>query len=220
MGINLGKNKDSNDAVNDYVQGVQLFGPIADYLVINVSSPNTPGLRDMQHKDKLYDLLSATLKARNSLSPEKHKPPILLKLAPDLSDQELNELVAVINKKECKVDGLIISNTTLARENLKSEASKEIGGLSGAPLTQKSTLMIAKMYKLTNGKLPIVGVGGVFNGQDAFDKVLAGASCIQLYTSFIYHGPFVVNSVKRELNELLEQNNFSSISEAVGKKVK
>lgn len=219
LGINLGKNKTSDDPVDDYVKGVRTFGPLADYLVVNVSSPNTPGLRDMQHSNILYDLLSNVLKARNEL-PETHRPPILLKLAPDLSPTELQDVAKVLKKKECKIDGLIISNTTIARsDELKSENAKEVGGLSGAPLTQKSTQMIAQMHKLTGGKIPIIGVGGVFTGQDAFDKILAGATLVQLYTSFVYHGPFVVARVKRELAELVEKNGYKSLNDAVGRGV-
>lgn len=219
LGINLGKNKTSEDPVDDYVKGVKTFGPLADYLVVNVSSPNTPGLRDMQHSNILYDLLSNVVKARNEL-PQSHQPPILLKLAPDLTKNELEDVAKVIKKKECKIDGLIISNTTIARSpDLKSEAASETGGLSGAPLTQKSTQVIAQMYKLTGGKVPIIGVGGVFTGQDAFDKILAGATLIQLYTSFIYHGPFVVGRVKKELLELVEKSGYKSINDAVGRGV-
>lgn len=217
LGVNLGKNKTSEDPVEDYVKGVQLFGPIADYLVVNVSSPNTPGLRTMQHKDILYNLLKATLEARNALAPQ--KPPILLKLAPDLSHDELKDVAQTISKKECHIDGLIISNTTISRENLQSEAKNEAGGLSGKPLTQKSTKMVAQMHKLTKGKVPIIGVGGIFTGQDAFEKILAGASAVQLYTSFIYFGPFVVSQIKKDLEELLQQNGYANVNEAVGKGV-
>lgn len=205
--------------MSDYVQGVKLFGPIADYLVVNVSSPNTPGLRDMQHKDILYNLLRATISARNGLQNER-KPPIFLKLSPDLSNSEMEEVANVLKQKECKIDGLIISNTTVERNSsLISSESNQQGGLSGAPLTQKSTKMIAQMYKLTNGKMPIIGVGGVFSGQDAFDKIMAGATIIQLYTAFIYHGPFVVTKIKRELSILLEQHGYKTVNDAVGKGV-
>lgn len=217
MGINLGKNKTSEDPVEDYVKGVRTFGPLADYLVVNVSSPNTPGLRDMQHSNVLHQLLSSVIAARDEL-PGTKRPPILLKLAPDLTKDELQDVAKVINKKECKVDGLIISNTTIARsEDLKSDNAQEVGGLSGAPLTHKSTQVIAQMYKLTGGKVPIIGVGGVFSGQDALDKILAGATLVQLYTSFVYHGPFVVGRVKKELLELIEQKGYKSLNDAVGK---
>jgi dihydroorotate dehydrogenase len=216
LGINLGKNKTSNDPIDDYVKGIEKFGPIADYLVINVSSPNTPGLRSMQHKEHLYELLSSVVKTRNELK-QNNKVPILLKLAPDLSLDERKDIVAVLNKKECHIDGLIISNTTVARDGLISQEKIEIGGLSGRPLTNRSTQMIAEMYTLTKGRVPIIGVGGIFTGEDAMEKILAGASIVQLYTSFIYHGPPIVRRIKSELNEILITKGYKNVEEAVGK---
>ncbi|KAJ1531505.1 hypothetical protein ONE63_000180 [Megalurothrips usitatus] len=220
IGVNLGKNKTSSDPVRDYVDGIIKFGEVADYLVINVSSPNTPGLRDWQHSSQLRELLKALLAARDSL-PVSTKPPILLKLAPDLTQQERKDIANVISHKECKVDGLIISNTTIARdESLKSPSSQEQGGLSGKPLAASSTTLIKDMYILTKGKVPIIGVGGIFTGRDAFEKICAGASLIQFYTAFIYHGPPRVTKIKQELDDLLRANGFKSVSEAVGKGVK
>ncbi|ETN66131.1 dihydroorotate dehydrogenase [Anopheles darlingi] len=219
LGINLGKNKLSQNAVQDYVQGIRRFGALADYLVINVSSPNTPGLRTMQSKNTLQTLLTEVLRARDSL-PESDRRPVLLKLAPDLSDEDLKEIVDVVQLKACAVDGLIVSNTTIDRPpSLKSANKGQLGGLSGPPLKQRSTLMIAKVYKLTGGKIPIIGVGGIFTGEDAFEKIEAGASAVQLYTSFIFHGPPVVNKIKLELDRLLEQNGYANVQEAVGKGV-
>jgi dihydroorotate dehydrogenase len=216
LGINLGKNKTSENAVEDYVKGIELFGPIADYLVINVSSPNTPGLRSMQSKDHLYTLLSSVVKARNQLK-QNNSVPILLKLAPDLSMDEQKDIVAVLNKRDCKIDGLIISNTTIERQNLVSDNQKETGGLSGKPLAKRSTQMIAEMYTLTKGKIPIIGVGGIFSGQDALEKVLAGATVLQIYSAFIYHGPTVVSNIKAELDVLVKSRGYKNIQEAVGK---
>jgi dihydroorotate dehydrogenase len=216
LGINLGKNKTSENAVEDYVKGIELFGPIADYLVINVSSPNTPGLRSMQNKDHLYTLLSSVVKARNQLK-QNNSVPILLKLAPDLSMDEQKDIVAVLNKRDCKIDGLIISNTTIERQNLVSDNQKETGGLSGKPLAKRSTQMIAEMYTLTKGKIPIIGVGGIFSGQDALEKVLAGATVLQIYSAFIYHGPTVVSNIKAELDVLVKSRGYKNIQEAVGK---
>ncbi|XP_053669633.1 dihydroorotate dehydrogenase (quinone), mitochondrial [Anopheles nili] len=219
LGINLGKNKLSNDAIADYVQGVKRFGALADYLVINVSSPNTPGLRTMQSKSTLQNLLTEVLKARATL-PDNERRPILLKLAPDLSEEDLKEIVDVIRVKACAVDGLIVSNTTIDRPGtLKSNNAGQLGGLSGPPLRHRSTAMIAKVYKLTEGKIPIIGVGGIFTGEDAFEKIEAGASVVQLYTSFIFHGPPVVPKIKLELDRLLEQNGYANVQEAVGKGV-
>ncbi|XP_055639415.1 dihydroorotate dehydrogenase (quinone), mitochondrial [Toxorhynchites rutilus septentrionalis] len=219
LGINLGKNKHSEDAVDDYVKGIKKFSCLADYLVINISSPNTPGLRTMQNKSTLQILLSEVIKARNSL-PRSEQRPILVKLAPDLSDGDVQEIIGVVKFKDCAIDGLIISNTTIDRpSSLKSYNAGQLGGLSGAPLNSKSTQLIAKVYKWTEGKIPIIGVGGISNGQDAYEKILAGASAVQLYTAFIYHGPPIVTKVKRELAQILEENGYQSIQQAVGKGV-
>lgn len=217
IGVNLGKNKSSEDANKDYVDGVKLFAPVADYLVINVSSPNTPGLRQMQQKDSLKDLLSEVVKANRSLDFPK---PIFLKLSPDLTEAELKDICTIIKKKECKIDGLIVSNTTVDRSMvLNSPLQTEEGGLSGKPLKEKSTKMIEDVYKLTKGEVSIIGVGGVSSGQDAYEKILAGASAVQIYSSFIYHGPPIVTSVKKELDELLQRNGYANVSDAVGKGV-
>ncbi|XP_054271811.1 dihydroorotate dehydrogenase (quinone), mitochondrial-like [Macrosteles quadrilineatus] len=219
LGINLGKNKESSDPVDDYVKGIKLFGEIADYLVINISSPNTPGLRDWQRKEQLEELLRQVVAARNSL-PGTHKPPLLVKLAPDLTANEKKDIAQVLTKPECAVDGLVISNTTVGRDGLTGPYKQESGGLSGAPLSGASTELIAEMYSATKGKIPIIGVGGVFSGEDAYNKILAGASLIQLYTAFIYHGPPRVTRIKKELDDLLQKDGFKSVSEAVGKGVK
>lgn len=210
----------SESAHDDYVIGVQRFGPIADYLVINVSSPNTPGLRNLQNKDDLKALLTAVLAARDALQKTTGvRPPIVLKLAPDLNDAELKDIAAIITSKQCRMDGLIVSNTTIDRdENLKDGQKSETGGLSGAPLAQRSTVLIAKLHKLTKGQMPIIGVGGIFSGQDAFEKITAGATAVQLYTALIFCGPPVIQRVKRELAELLQINGFDSVKEAVGTK--
>uniref|UniRef100_A0A1B6DRI4 Dihydroorotate dehydrogenase (quinone), mitochondrial n=1 Tax=Clastoptera arizonana TaxID=38151 RepID=A0A1B6DRI4_9HEMI len=218
LGINLGKNKTSADPSDDYTKGILKFGEVADYLVINISSPNTPGLRDWQKKEHLQNLLSKLVVARNSLSCDP-KPPLLLKLAPDLTTQEKHDIAQVILDPKCRVDGLIISNTTVERStDLTGPYSQESGGLSGRPLTLVSSNFIAEMYHLTKGEIPIIGVGGVFTGQDAFEKICAGASIIQLYTSFVYHGPPRIKRIKNELDDLLRINGFSSVSEAVGKR--
>ena len=217
LGINLGKNKTSPSAKEDYKQGVLVFGPIADYLVINVSSPNTPGLRDLQGKKDLEALLETVIETRNHLHVNNNVP-ILLKLSPDLTKQDIKDIASVVNKKSCRVDGLIVSNTTVTRDNLKEESltAKETGGLSGVPLRSKSTQLIAEMYHQTGGKIPIMGVGGISSGEDAFEKIEAGASYLQLYTSFIYHGPPVVSRIKSELTNILKSKNYKSITDAVG----
>lgn len=216
LGVNLGKNKASEIAYEDYVKGIEKFGKVADYFVINVSSPNTPQLRNLQQADNLKLLLNKVIEARNGLQIDK-QPSIFLKLAPDLDDKEIRDIVSVISKKECRVDGLIISNTTIERDSsLKSDNKTEAGGLSGAPLAHRSTVLVAKIYQLTKGKVPIIGVGGIFNGQDAYDKITAGSTAVQLYTSLIHHGPPIVNKIKRELNDLLEQNGFENVEKAHG----
>lgn len=221
IGINLGKNKLSTDAIADYVDGVRKFASIADYLVINISSPNTPGLRDWQSKDDLKRLLRSVLAAARSSSNSDHRTvPIVLKLSPDLSDAELADVSQVIcHDAGCRVDGIIVSNTTTAREaSLRSGSASEAGGLSGRPLATRSTEMIWQMYRLTDGRVPIIGVGGVFSGRDAYEKILAGASVVQLYTAFAYGGAPVVGRVKRELAELLQADGYRCVADAVGKR--
>lgn len=218
MGVNLGKNKTTEHAHDDYIKGIVKFESVADYFVINVSSPNTIGLRDLQQADNLKFLLSKVIETRNKLAESSQKcPPILLKLAPDLSDADLKEITSVISKKECRIDGLIVSNSTVERNaTLKSPEKSETGGLSGEPLKNRSTIMIAKLYNLTSGQVPIIGVGGIFTGQDAYEKITAGSSALQLYTSLIFHGPPIVGKIKTELNELLEANGLKSIDAARG----
>eukprot|EP00058_Branchiostoma_floridae_P019413 XP_002604903.1 hypothetical protein BRAFLDRAFT_264353 [Branchiostoma floridae] len=216
LGINLGKNKTSPDAVGDYVEGVQKFGALADYLVINVSSPNTPGLRTLQGRQELEQLIDKVLEARRSLSCER-KPPLLVKIAPDLTQQDKEDIAAVATRQKCAVDGLIVTNTTISRpETLQSTNKTETGGLSGPPVRHMSTETVRDMYKLTKGQLPIIGVGGVSCGADAYEKIRAGASLVQLYTAMAYQGPPVVNRIKRELEKLLREDGFTSVSEAVG----
>ncbi|XP_064526547.1 dihydroorotate dehydrogenase (quinone), mitochondrial isoform X4 [Pseudopipra pipra] len=214
LGINLGKNKSSIDAAADYVAGVRTLGPLADYLVVNVSSPNTPGLRDLQGKTELQDLLRKVL-AERDLLPCEHKPAVLVKIAPDLTAQDKRDIASVIC--ELGVDGLIVSNTTVSRpSSLQSRQRMEPGGLSGKPLRELSTQTIREMYCLTQGRVPIIGVGGVSSGRDALEKIRAGASLVQLYTALVYHGPPVVGAVKRELEELLREQGFKNVMEAVG----
>uniref|UniRef100_A0A8C9EGQ7 Dihydroorotate dehydrogenase (quinone), mitochondrial n=1 Tax=Pavo cristatus TaxID=9049 RepID=A0A8C9EGQ7_PAVCR len=214
LGINLGKNKSSTDAAADYVAGVQTLGPLADYLVVNVSSPNTPGLRDLQGKAELQDLLTKVLAERDML-PCEHKPAVLVKIAPDLTEQDKQDIAGVVC--EVGVDGLIVSNTTISRPSgLQSTQRLESGGLSGKPLRELSTQTVREMYALTQGRVPIIGVGGVSSGHDALEKIRAGASLVQMYTALVYHGPPVVGAVKRELEELLREQGFKSVMEAVG----
>ncbi|TWW67957.1 dihydroorotate dehydrogenase (quinone), mitochondrial [Takifugu flavidus] len=214
LGINLGKNKLSQDAKADYLEGVRALGPLADYLVVNVSSPNTPGLRDLQGKAELHQLLKTVLKERDAMQGE-CKPPVLVKIAPDLTAQDKQDIADVVTV--LGVDGLMVSNTTVSRPATLQDLQKsEVGGLSGQPLKDLSTDTVREMYRLTKGKIPIVGIGGVASGQDAMDKIRAGASLVQLYTALTYQGPPVVTRIKRELEQILKEQGFGSVSEAVG----
>ncbi|CAH8537888.1 unnamed protein product [Schistosoma intercalatum] len=210
IGVNLGCNKTSTDPTADFVAGVRKFGEVADYLVINVSSPNTPGLRSLQTREKLRDLLSKVLSARNQLL---KKTPILLKISPDENDQSLKDIVEVALNSKTRIDGMIISNTTLATYEEavacgaapipgNNEQNVVYGGLSGRPLFEKSTDCLRKVSALTKGAIPLIGVGGISCGEDALSKLNAGASLVQLYTSFVYQGPPVAHKVAREINKL------------------
>lgn len=212
VGVNLGKNKLATDAVADYVEGVRALGPLSDYLVVNVSSPNTPGLRALQQKDELVLLLRGVRQAVDALGAP--SPPLVLKIAPDLTEQQRADIADVALSEG--VDGLIISNTTIGRVGLTSPSKIEEGGLSGAPLFELSTQVLSDLYRRTGGKITLIGVGGVSSGKEAYAKIRAGASAVQLYTALIYEGPPLVSRIKRELAELLEADGFISVDQAVG----
>ncbi|KAA0680311.1 quinone-dependent dihydroorotate dehydrogenase [Roseomonas genomospecies 6] len=214
VGANLGKNKDTVEAADDYVLGVTRVAALADYLVVNVSSPNTPGLRALQGRDPLRTLLGRVLDARTACKLAK-APPVLLKIAPDLTDEDKADIAAVA--LESGIDGLIVSNTTIARpaeipEPLRGEA----GGLSGKPLFAPSTAVLREIYALTGGKLPLIGVGGIASGADAYAKIRAGASLVQLYSALVYAGPALVLAIRRDLAALLRRDGFASLGDAVG----
>jgi dihydroorotate dehydrogenase len=212
VGINLGKNKDQTDAAADYAAGTRLLGPLADYLVINVSSPNTPGLRALQSRDALAALIEAVLAARAGLL---RRPPLLLKIAPDLTDADRQDIAEVAIA--AGLDGLIISNTTIARPTgLDPRFAQEAGGLSGKPLFGPSTEVLRDIYRRTGGKLPIIGVGGIAGADDAYAKIRAGASLVQLYTALVFEGPSLVRRIKEGLAALLARDGFASVAEAVG----
>ncbi len=213
VGVNLGKNKETEDAAADYVLGVEMLGPLADYLVVNVSSPNTPGLRVLQGRDQLLALLERVLAARDALG--ERRPPLLLKIAPDLTEEDKCDIAAVALK--VGLDGLIATNTTIERPGTLTGKSKgETGGLSGQPLFEASTRVVSEMYALTEGRLPLIGVGGIGSGRDAYVKIRAGASLVQLYSALVYEGPGLVNRIKRELAALLKADGFANVTEAVG----
>lgn len=213
VGVNFGKNEmTANEAAaEDYLTLVRQLGPLADYIAVNVSSPNTPGLRDLQTATRLLPLIEQVLAARDALSA---RPPVFVKLAPDLGDQDLavlaRELLSV------GVDGLIATNTTTARSGVTSALAAETGGLSGRPLETRSTDVIRLLFRATDGKLPIIGSGGVFTAADAYRKIRAGASLVQLFTGFIYRGPGIVKDIVQELARLLEQDGIRSIPDAIG----
>lgn len=217
VGVNLGKNKESPDAAADYIQGVHTLSQYADYLVINVSSPNTPGLRKLQGRKRLQELLKKVLAARDEMQwGEEGPPPLLVKIAPDLSKQDMADIAAVA--LVLHVDGLIIGNTTVQRPDavLGLLNSDQAGGLSGAPLKDLATDVLRQMYRLTKGKVVLVGCGGISSGADAYERIRAGATLVQIWTSLAYEGPAVVPRIKDELAQLLERDGFKSVGDAVG----
>jgi dihydroorotate dehydrogenase len=212
VGANLGKNKDSSDAAADYVSGALRLAPLADYLVINVSSPNTPGLRTLQDRAPLQELIGAVQAALAGLAAA---PPLLLKIAPDLSPEDAADIAAVA--LAARLDGLIVSNTTLARPpELISAAAAEAGGLSGAPLFDASTDLLARIYRLTGGRLPLIGVGGIGSAAQAYAKIRAGASLLQLYSALVYRGPALIGEILTGLAALLRRDGYGSLDAAVG----
>lgn len=214
VGANVGANKGVRTPEADYAAGVAAMAPVADYLVVNVSSPNTPGLRDLQDPAPLAGLLRAALEARDAAA-QSARPPLLLKIAPDLDDGRIAAIVETAIG--CGVDGLIVSNTTVARPaSLVGEARGEAGGLSGRPLFETSTRVLAVAARAAAGRVPLIGVGGVEDGRTAFEKIRAGASLVQLYTALVYRGPGLFLAVARELAALLEANGFVSVGDAVG----
>jgi len=213
LGVNLGKNKTTEDAAADYEIGIRALARFADYLVINVSSPNTPGLRALQGREPLEQLVTRARAARDGLALT-HKPPLLLKIAPDLTAEDLADIAAVALAGG--LDGLIVSNTTITRPGVAPRWGQEAGGLSGGPLFPLSTEILRQVYRLTQGKLPLIGVGGIASSADAYAKIRAGASLIQLYSALIYQGPFLARCINRELAALLRRDGFGNVSEAVG----
>jgi dihydroorotate dehydrogenase len=216
VGVNVGANKDSPDRVNDYVKLIETFAPVASYFTVNVSSPNTPGLRNLQEGALLDDLLAKVIDARQRVRESAGDTPVLLKIAPDLSLAQLDDVVQVARSR--RVDGMIVSNTTIARPSTLREEmrAKEQGGLSGRPLFRLSTRMVAETYVRVEGAFPLIGVGGVDSGGAALTKIRAGASLIQLYSSLVYKGLGIVDEIKRDLASTLLRTGRDSLSEIVG----
>ena len=216
VGANVGKNRDTTDAAVDYEKGVAAVTPFADYVVVNVSSPNTPGLRGLQARGPIEDLLRCALAARTrAVATPLRPPPLLAKVGPDLDDEALHDIAEVA--LATGIDGLVVGNTTLARSaTLKSRDRDEAGGLSGRPLMRPSTECLRRIYRVTQGRIPIVGCGGVFSGADAYAKIRAGAALVQLYTALVFHGPGLVAAIKRDLACLLRADGFVHVADAVG----
>ena len=217
LGVNIGKNKNSKDFISDYQLLYQKLEAYSDYITINISSPNTPGLRDIQEKGNIEKLI-------NNLSTIKKKKPTFLKLSPDLSRKNLENICKLVLRNKF-LNGLILTNTTIRRDDLYKKPVKnswklrEEGGLSGAPLRAKTNKIIRSVYELTNGKITIIGVGGISSGRDAFEKISKGANLLQLYTSLIYHGPNVVTTILSDLSCSLKRKGIKNVSDLVGKNI-
>jgi dihydroorotate dehydrogenase len=208
VGVNIGANKDSEDRIGDYVSGLKHFASVASYITVNISSPNTPGLRNLQGRGDLQKLLDRL----NDVRPKNLS--MLLKIAPDLSDEDLQDVADVCGSGA--VDGVIVSNTTLSRPPLNSNHSQESGGLSGRPLFDLSTGMLRRFYQMTNGRIPLIGVGGVSDAETAWQKICAGASLVQLYSALVYRGPALVQEICEGLAVKLGEHGFNTLAEAVG----
>lgn len=214
VGVNLGAGRTSPDRIADYAEGIARMAQAASYVTINISSPNTPGLRDLQAPEALAALLERVQAARAAAP---RKPPLLVKLAPDLAEDDVPEVVRVILSNSA--DGIIVSNTTLARDGLRDRSfAKESGGLSGRPLFARSTRMLARVYRLTDGKLPLIGVGGVDSGETALAKIEAGASLVQLYTGLVFEGPGLIGRIKQALVAAMEKEGCGSLAPLIGRR--
>ena len=211
VGLNMGANKDSPDRASDFARVLETCGPFLDFATVNVSSPNTEKLRDLQGKDALAALLSGVLETRDTLP---RAIPIFLKIAPDLDDGELADIAQVA--MQTGIDAIVATNTTLARDGLQSPKAHETGGLSGAPLFERSTRVLARLSQLTAGKMPLIGVGGIGNAEQALAKIKAGAGAVQLYTAMVYDGLSLAAKIARDLDHMLKHERFSSVAEAVG----
>ena len=216
VGANLGANRGSPDPVEDYAVGFSAVRGLVDYVTVNISSPNTPGLRDLQQENALAGLLDrlVNIRARGAGA----SAPIVVKIAPDLDNDDVAAIAEVVLDKQ--IDGIIVSNTTIARPaELRARHRNQTGGLSGAPLLEPSTALLAQLYRLTGGRIPLIGVGGIASGADAYRKIRAGASLVQLYTALIYQGPGLISKIKRELDELLQRDGAANVAAMVGRDI-
>ena len=214
LGINIGPNKDSNNRMNDYIIGLKTFHEVADYITINISSPNTANLRTFHESDKLQDLLKSVIKEKKNLN---SNIPIAVKVSPDISEDQVNKITEILLENEINL--VIVSNTSDAtRDKLSNIQRHQKGGLSGKPIEEKSNILINKFYKLLKGKIKIIGVGGVDCGQAAYDKFIAGADFVQLYTGMVFKGPNIAGIIKKDLKELLIRDGVKNYTEIVGNK--
>jgi len=233
VGVNIGKNKEvpNEEATENYLNSFDLVHPVADYIAVNISSPNTPNLRELQHADYLEELLSELQKRNQELTDERisgvdsplvdtrvpaRRKPLLVKIAPDLTEPEIEAVVDIAMRYE--LAGIIATNTTISRDGLITAGVEDIGagGLSGRPLTHRSTEVISSIYRYSNGNLPIIGVGGIFSAEDAFEKFAVGAPLVQAYTGFVYGGPTFARDVNRGVAAILKERGFASLDQAVG----
>ena len=214
LGINIGPNKDTNDRLNDYLIGLKTFHEEADYITINISSPNTENLRNFHEGGKLQDLLKSVITEKKNLN---SNIPIAVKVSPDISEDQVNQITEILLENEINV--VIVSNTSDAtRDKLSNIQRHQKGGLSGKPIEEKSNILINKFYKLLKGKIKIIGVGGVDSGQAAYDKFIAGADFVQLYTGMVFKGPNIAGIIKKDLKELLIRDGVKNYTEIVGNK--
>ncbi len=213
LGINIGPNKDVQDKTSDYIECLKTFDDVADYITINISSPNTENLRSFHNQKKLDELLQKLNKEKKNLN---SKTPIVVKISPDINDQEIKKISEVLLSNN--IEAVIISNTSdSTRNDLRNVQGHQKGGLSGKPIELKSTELVRKFYKILNGKIKIIGVGGVDSGRSAYEKFIAGANYVQLYTGMVFRGPNIVNMIKKELKELLLKDGVKNFSEIIGK---
>ncbi len=214
LGVNVGPNKNSNDRLNDYLIGLEKFSEVADYITINISSPNTENLRNFHEENKLKELLKSVSKKKKQLKTE---IPIAVKISPDINDNQIELISEILLENE--ISAIIISNTSEAsRETLQNIQRHQKGGLSGKPIEKKSNFLISKFYSLIKGKIKIIGVGGVDSGKAAYDKFLLGADCVQLYTGMVFQGPNIASMIKKDLKELLIRDGVKNFTEIVGNK--
>ncbi len=212
LGINIGPNKETENKIEDYITCLSRLSNYANYVTINISSPNTEGLREFHDQKDMERLLTSLNK---TIKEKKINQPIAIKLSPDINDKEISKIVEIVEKY--KIQSIIVSNTTDSnRDKLSDLKKKEVGGLSGQPLKDISTRLIKKFYKETKGRIKIIGVGGIDSGQSAFEKITAGANAVQLYTGMVYKGPGIVKDIKKELISILKKENLKNISQAVG----